>query len=239
MVEAAKIRLETIYSKLKNKKNKTYISRDAQIAEKVFFEGNNYVGARTFLLDCQIGEMSYLSMDDSFAHTKIGKYCSIGPECKVVYGNHPTSKFVTTHPAFYTCKRPAGICYVTSNKFAEIEYADSLGKRIICIGNDVWLATGVMITGGVTIGNGAIIAAGSVVTKDIPPYAFAGGAPAQIIRYRFNKEQIAFLQNLQWWNKGEEWIKRHAEYFEDINLLMRIVKQEESRELDLGEKYYE
>ena len=34
-----------------------------------------------------------------------------------------------------------------------------------------------IVLGGVTIGEGAIIQAGSVVVKDIPKYAIAGGHP--------------------------------------------------------------
>ncbi len=47
---------------------------------------------------------------------------------------------------------------------------------------DVWLATGVTVTAGVRIGRGTIVAAGSVVTRDLPPYVLAGGAPARVIR---------------------------------------------------------
>lgn len=36
----------------------------------------------------------------------------------------------------------------------------------------------------VKIGDGAIIQAGSVVCKDIPPYAIAGGHPAIPFKYR-------------------------------------------------------
>ena len=41
-----------------------------------------------------------------------------------------------------------------------------------------------IILGGVTIGEGAIIQAGSVVCKDVPPLAIAGGHPAAAFRYR-------------------------------------------------------
>ena len=59
------------------------------------------------------------------------------------------------------------------------------------IGNDVWVGAKVTIMAGVTIGNKAIIGANSVVTKDIPDYAVAVGAPARIIKYRGQKvEQI-------------------------------------------------
>ncbi|MCK6630317.1 MAG: acyltransferase [Anaerolineae bacterium] len=57
-------------------------------------------------------------------------------------------------------------------------------KGDIIIEDDVWLGLNVAVMDGVRIGRGAIIGAGAVVTKDIPPYALAGGVPAQVIRYR-------------------------------------------------------
>jgi acetyltransferase-like isoleucine patch superfamily enzyme len=36
----------------------------------------------------------------------------------------------------------------------------------------------------VTVGEGSIIQAGSVVVKDIPKYAIAGGHPAKVFKYR-------------------------------------------------------
>ena len=41
-----------------------------------------------------------------------------------------------------------------------------------------------MILGGVTIGEGAVIQARSVVCKDVPPLAIAGGHPAIPFKYR-------------------------------------------------------
>jgi acetyltransferase-like isoleucine patch superfamily enzyme len=52
----------------------------------------------------------------------------------------------------------------------------------ITLEDDCWLATGVTVLAGVRIGRGAIIGAGSVVTKDVPPYTLAGGAPARVLR---------------------------------------------------------
>ena len=54
----------------------------------------------------------------------------------------------------------------------------------VWIGDFVWLGESVMVLKGVTIGHHAIIGAGSVVTRDIPPYAIAVGAPARVIRMR-------------------------------------------------------
>jgi acetyltransferase-like isoleucine patch superfamily enzyme len=57
-------------------------------------------------------------------------------------------------------------------------------EKDILIGNDVWLGANSVIVAGVKIGDGSIIAAGSVVTKDIPEYTIAAGAPAKPIKNR-------------------------------------------------------
>lgn len=57
-------------------------------------------------------------------------------------------------------------------------------KGDICIGENAWLGTGVIVLGGVSIGDGAVVGAGSVVTKDIPANAIAVGSPAKVIRLR-------------------------------------------------------
>ncbi len=58
-------------------------------------------------------------------------------------------------------------------------------KTTLIIGEDVWIAYGVTITGGCKqIGKGAVIGARAVVTKDIPDYAVVAGNPARIISWR-------------------------------------------------------
>lgn len=56
----------------------------------------------------------------------------------------------------------------------------------IHIEDDVWVGTNTIILKGVTIGRGAVVAAGAVVTKDVPPYAIAGGIPARVLKYRWD-----------------------------------------------------
>lgn len=51
----------------------------------------------------------------------------------------------------------------------------------IHIGSGTWVASGVIITGGVRIGSNAIIAAGAVVTKDVEDYSIVAGIPAKKI----------------------------------------------------------
>lgn len=52
----------------------------------------------------------------------------------------------------------------------------------IKIGNDVWVAGGVIILPGVTIGDGSTIGAGSVVTKDVEAYTVVAGNPARLVK---------------------------------------------------------
>lgn len=58
-----------------------------------------------------------------------------------------------------------------------LEYA-----KPIVIENDCWLASNVIVCGGVTIGEGSVIGAGSVVTRNIPPHSLAAGNPYKVIR---------------------------------------------------------
>jgi maltose O-acetyltransferase len=52
----------------------------------------------------------------------------------------------------------------------------------ITIGDDVWLATGVIVCPGVTIGPGAVVGAGSVVTRDLPARHLCFGNPCRAVR---------------------------------------------------------
>ena len=50
------------------------------------------------------------------------------------------------------------------------------------VGNNVWCGANVVVTSGVKIGERSVIGANSVVTRDIPPFSIAAGAPARVIR---------------------------------------------------------
>lgn len=53
----------------------------------------------------------------------------------------------------------------------------------VIIGNNVWIAEGVIIMPGVNIGDGSIIGAHSVVNKDVPSNSIVVGSPARVIKY--------------------------------------------------------
>jgi len=52
------------------------------------------------------------------------------------------------------------------------------------------------------------------LTKDVPPYAMVGGAPARVIRFCFSDDTIRQLCDLQWWNWSDEKIQKKPGYFD-------------------------
>ena len=179
-------------------------------------EGNNYIGHFSHLYNCTVGRMSYFGSRCTLVSTDVGRFCSIAADVRVIAGEHPVNNWISTHPAFYSVNSAIGKTFVDKTKYQEIKYADEQHKRIVTIGNDVWIGFGVRILNGVRIGDGAVIASGAVVTKDVEPYTIVGGVPAKKIGQRFNEDEIAFLQKNKWWEKDIDWIEKNAHAFENM-----------------------
>lgn len=56
------------------------------------------------------------------------------------------------------------------------------------IGNNVYIAKGAIVFGGITVGNNVTIGANAVVNKPIPDNAVVAGVPAEIIRLKNNHD---------------------------------------------------
>lgn len=205
-----------------NKKYSSNISLKARIDSLSIFEGRNCIYSRTSIFQSEIGFATYVSSNCLFNKTKIGRYCSIASNVKIIAGNHPTSRYVSTHPIFYNNKVLSGLSIKSTNVFDEYSYADKSERFFCVIGNDVWIGEDVKIINGVTIGDGAIIATGAVVSKDVPPYAIVGGVPAKVIKYRFSEEEIKYLLKLSWWNNDINWLEENVNLFQDIDKLMEF-----------------
>jgi acetyltransferase-like isoleucine patch superfamily enzyme len=54
--------------------------------------------------------------------------------------------------------------------------------RQMTVGDDVWIAEGATLLGGITVGEGAVIGAHSVVTKDVPARTVVAGNPARVVK---------------------------------------------------------
>ncbi|MFC5734289.1 CatB-related O-acetyltransferase [Cytobacillus gottheilii] len=173
------------------------------ISEDVIIPHNISIGSYTF-----IGDFTRIEFVKS-----IGKYCSISHNVRIGLGSHPKD-FLSTSPALYSKSRG----YTKRDYYNNIEV-----DGLTVIDNDVLISSNVSILAGVKIGTGAIIGAGSVVTKDIPPYAIAVGAPAKVIKYRFDESTIERLLNSRWWEKDISEIVNFNELVkEPIKLIDKI-----------------
>lgn len=154
-----------------------------------------------------IGDYSYVEPYCRISACDIGKFTSIAAFSVLGPLSHPYTS-VSTHPAFYIENKALAYHFVNESK----DDSESLRTTI---GNDVWIGSNVFIKRGLNIGTGAVIGAGSVVTKDLPPYAIAVGAPAKILKFRFEQSVIDGLLASRWWDKDSDWLRSKAHLFTD------------------------
>ncbi len=123
-------------------------------------DGTIDIGHNTY-----IGERSFISAIE-------GRTLKIGDNCRIAYNVHIYTK---SHIADQD---------MNQLKPGPLQSAVDYFTADVTIGNGVWIGGNVHIVPGVTIGDNAVIGANAVVTKDIPPYAIAGGVPAKVIKFK-------------------------------------------------------
>jgi acetyltransferase-like isoleucine patch superfamily enzyme len=144
--------------------------------------GNNTFIARAGLIHPSSGQEIY-----------IGEYATVQERC-LLSGNVKIGRYSVIAPNFYASSgshffdiipeltiRDQDSLVMHDPKYTELRQ----GKPIE-VQEDCWIGINVSVMSGVTIGKGSIIGANSVVTKNIPPYSVAVGAPAKVIRKRLN-----------------------------------------------------
>lgn len=213
-----------VVQRLKNRTVKFEFASKAPLNTR--FEGRNKLSHHSYFSG-ELGFASYIGAH-SVVSGKIGRFCSIAEDVTFLGKTHPVCQYVSTHPCFYSQKRQSGFTYATQQLFDEVPKLDG-SKYSVEVGNDVYIGYGATIIGPCRIGNGAVVAAGAVVTKNVPDFAIVGGVPAKVIGYRFNEEQISFLEEVQWWNQSQQWLKKNASYFTSVEKLRTAIKNNESR----------
>lgn len=108
------------------------------------------------------------------------EYCHIGAIDSIKIGND-----VLMGSKVYITDHQHGTTSFQDLKISPYERKLS-SKGSVNIGDSVWIGDGVVIMPGVTIGSHSVLGANSVVTKDIPPYSVAVGAPAKVIKSYLN-----------------------------------------------------
>jgi acetyltransferase-like isoleucine patch superfamily enzyme len=129
--------------------------------------------------------------------SKVGNFCSIAQGLRFIFLGKHNAEWVSTYPfdAFYEKWKVNTLWHQNG-----VIDSSRIKPNPIIIENDVWIENNAAIKEGVRIGSGAIVAMESLVTTDVPPYAIVGGNPARIIKYRFSKEQIRDMLEIEWWN---------------------------------------
>ncbi|MDB4293006.1 CatB-related O-acetyltransferase [Maribacter sp.] len=188
----------------------------ARITLKSEFEGMNRINRNVVFVDSFLGRGTYINNASYFVRSKIGRFCSIGANVKLITGEHPLNRNVATHPSFFSLKKQAGFTFSEEQTFKEVKFADDNDEYCIIIENDVWIGTNVLLLSGITIKTGAVVAAGAVVTKDVEPYTIVAGIPAKKIKSRFTEAEIDYLLESKWWDKSVDWLKKNYRSFEDF-----------------------
>jgi virginiamycin A acetyltransferase len=178
------------------------------------------VDRNNHLFYAELGKHSYTGINTVIMHAKIGAFCSVSWNVSIGGANHDYTR-VTQHSFLYNSHdklRPL------NEPVAYDRFSDP-----VVIGNDVWIASGAVITRGVTIGDGAVIAANAVVTKDVPPYAIVGGVPAKVLKYRFSRDIIDLLLILKWWAWSSDDIRQNYHVIQSKPTVFSLTKLLEAR----------
>ncbi len=115
----------------------------------------------------------------------IGNNCDLNGTCFVSYNEIEIGdycQFASSSIISDTDFHPVDPTHRLSQMKGENFSFESVAKKKIKIGRNVWVGWGTIILKGVTIGDNSIIAAGAVVVSDIPPNSIAAGNPAKVVK---------------------------------------------------------
>lgn len=169
------------------------------------------IGARTSVIETELGDYSYVVNDGDLIYTRIGKFCSIAAHVRINPGNHPMERASQAHFTYRASQYWPG-------ETDEEAFFDRRRSRPVTISHDVWIGHGVVVLPGRTIGTGAVIGAGAIVTRDVAPYTIVIGNPAGPVRRRFDAPVAERLEALAWWDWDHERLRRALPDFRALGI---------------------
>lgn len=150
------------------------------------------VDRRSLIIDSSYGVGSYSGCNVVVKNAEIGKYSCIAWNVSIGGDSHNYCAACLYDDLAWS--KTFGMSFDKESEY--------VGSKRTYVGNDVWIGAGAQVLSGLKIGDGAVIGAGAIVTKDVPPYAVVVGAPARIVKYRFDPETVDRLLTLRWWDWG-------------------------------------
>lgn len=117
----------------------------------------------------EIGPKTVLGQEctiSAYKHVRIGEQCVVADRAMFIDFDHGVTE--TERPI-----RKQGIY-----------------KRPVDVGSNVWIGYGACVLRGARVGDNSVLGTYTVVTKDVPANAVAGGIPARVIRMREAPQEL-------------------------------------------------
>lgn len=162
--------------------------------------------------ESEIGDYSYVMEHGHLWNAKIGKFSNIAAFVRINATNHPMDRATLHHFTYRAGKYWPGV------EEDETDFFAARRSKPVTIGHDTWIGHGVTLLPGVTVGNGAVVGSGAVVSRDVAPYTIVTGIPAKPTRERFDRDTIARLEALAWWDWDHERLREGLNDFRTLSV---------------------
>ena len=166
--------------------------------------------ARSILVECLVGDYSYVMNDCELAYVTLGRFVSVAAHARLGPGNHPTWRAAQHHFTYRSSWYGLGR--------DDEDFFQWRRENPVTVGHDAWLGHGSVVMPGVRIGIGAVLGASAVATRDVPDYAIAVGVPARVIRYRFCESTRDALRRMAWWDWPHEVLAERLDDFRNLDI---------------------